>query len=136
MFGSVGAWFYHSLGGINLAPDTEGYNHIVIHPHVVESLRWASASVDTIRGRVSCSWRHEPDGFELQATIPVNADATVAVPQEMQMTNVVIRENDRIVWQDDHFVPGDPGVLSAKREGDEYVFSVGAGSYQFVLAAQ
>lgn len=136
MFGSVGAWFYHALGGINLAPDAEGYSHIVIHPRVVESLRWASATVDTIRGRVSCSWSHEPNGFELQATIPVNADATVAVPQEMQMTNVVIRENDRVVWQDGHFVAGDPGVLSATREGDEYVFSVGAGSYRFVLAAQ
>lgn len=49
MFGSVGAWFYNALGGINLSPDSAGYQHLRIAPQVVEDLHWASASVETIR---------------------------------------------------------------------------------------
>ncbi len=136
MFGSVGAWFYRALGGIDLARGSEGYRHIVIHPHLHEDLPWASASVDTVRGRVSCSWTHEPGRIEIRATVPANADATVAVPQDPEMTRVTIREGHRVVWQDGRFVPGDPGVTSAVRHGDDYVFSVGSGSYDFALSGE
>ena len=60
MLGSLGAWFYRALGGINLQPDGQGYQHLLIRPQVVEDLHWASASIETVRGLVSCSWKHTP----------------------------------------------------------------------------
>jgi alpha-L-rhamnosidase len=136
MFASVGAWFYRALGGIDQAHDTEGYRQVAIHPHIGENLRWVSATVHTIRGRVSSSWTHARGEIKLDATIPVNANATVTVPQSPEMTEVTISENGRVVWRDNHFVPGDPGVSSAKRQGNEYVFTVGSGTYHFVLSGR
>ena len=136
MFGSIGSWFYTALGGIRLAPGSQGYRRIVFQPQIVENLRWVSATLDTVRGVVSCSWKHEPGRIEIRVEVPVNAGASVVVPQEEQMTRVVIRESGRVVWEDGHFVPSDPGVLTGKREGDGYEFTVASGSYDFQLTGE
>jgi alpha-L-rhamnosidase len=133
MFGSVGAWFYNALGGINLSPDSAGYQHLRIAPTVVEDLRWASASIETIRGTVASSWSHSPGLITLDVTIPVNSDAQVVVPAEQQMTDVVVREGDRVVWEKGHYVSGDPGLTGAAQEGRAVVFHVGSGTYSFRL---
>jgi alpha-L-rhamnosidase len=134
MFGSVGAWFYRALGGIDLSPDSVGYQHIRIAPQIVEDLHWASASVDTIRGTVSSSWTHSPGVITLEAMVPANADAQVVLPAEEQMTDVVIREGDRVVWEKGHYVSGDPGLTGATQNGRIFTFQVGSGHYSFSLA--
>jgi alpha-L-rhamnosidase len=133
MFGSVGAWFYNALGGINLSPESVGYQHLRIAPQVVEDLTWASASVDTIRGTVTSSWSHSPGVIALEVTIPVNSDAQVVLPAEAQMTDVVIREGERVVWEKGRYVSGDPGLTGATRMGRTITFEVGSGSYSFRL---
>jgi alpha-L-rhamnosidase len=133
MFGSVGAWFYNALGGINLGPESVGYQRIRIAPQIVEDLHWASASVETVRGTVSSSWSHSPGVITLDVTVPVSSDAQVVVPPEAQMTDVVIREGDRVVWENGRYVSGDPGVKAATQDGKKVVFQVGSGSYSFRL---
>ena len=135
MFGSVGAWFYNALGGINLSPESVGYQHIRIAPQVVEDLTWASASVDSMRGTISSSWTHSPERITLEVAIPVNSDAQVVLPTEPQMTDVVIREGDRVVWEKGHYVSGDPGLTGATREGRNIIFQLGSGAYSFQLTA-
>jgi alpha-L-rhamnosidase len=135
MFGSVGAWFYNALGGINLGRDSAGYQHIRIAPQVVEDLQWASSSVETIRGTVSSSWSHSPGVITLEVAIPVNSDAQVVVPAEEQMTDVAIRESDRVVWEKGHYVSGDPGLTGATQDGITIIFQVGSGQYSFRLTA-
>jgi alpha-L-rhamnosidase len=135
MFGSVGAWFYRALGGIDLSPDSAGYQHIRIAPQIVEDLRWASASVNTIRGSVSSSWTHSPGVITLEVVIPVNSDAQVVIPAEPQMTEVVIREGDRVVWEKGQYVSGDPGLAGATQNGRIFTFQVGSGHYSFRLTA-
>jgi len=135
MFGSVGAWFYNALGGINLSPDSVGYQHIRIAPQVVEDLHWASASVETLRGTVSSSWSHSPGVITLEVAIPVNSDAQVVVPAEEQMTDVAIREGDRVVWEKGRYVSGDPGLTGATQDRRAIIFQVGSGQYSFRLTA-
>jgi alpha-L-rhamnosidase len=135
MFGSVGAWFYNALGGINLSPGSAGYQHIRIAPQAVEDLRWASASLETIRGMVSSSWSHSPGLITLDVAIPVNSDAQVVIPAEVQMTGVTIREGDRVVWENGHYVSGDSGVTAATQDGGTTIFQVGSGTYSFRLTA-
>ena len=133
MFGSVGAWFYNTLGGINLSPDSAGYQHIRIAPQVVEDLDRVSASVDTLRGTVSSSWTHSPGVITLEVAIPVNSDAQVIVPAEEQMTDIAIREGERVVWEKGHYVSGDPGLTGATQGGRAIIFQVGSGTYSFRL---
>jgi len=45
----------------------------------------------------------------------------------------VIREGDRVVWENGRYVSGDPGVKAATQDGKKVVFQVGSGSYSFRL---
>ncbi|MCX8171517.1 MAG: family 78 glycoside hydrolase catalytic domain, partial [Candidatus Bathyarchaeota archaeon] len=48
MFGSVDAWFYKALAGINADPSCPGFEKIVIKPHIVGDLTYVGASLRTI----------------------------------------------------------------------------------------
>ncbi len=139
MFGSVGAWFYQGLAGIGLDGDAGvGYRQIRLDPQVVEDLGSVSASVDTLRGRVSSSWTHAPGLITLDVQIPVGAVAKVVVPKEEEMTEVTIQEGDRTVWEKGHYVAGDPGVSGAGQEkaNGGIIFDLGSGHYSFKLVGR
>jgi alpha-L-rhamnosidase len=136
MFGSVGAWFYQALAGINQAPGEVGYRHLRIQPHAAHGLQWASGTVKTIRGTVESSWAHEADGMQLKIQIPVGSDAHVLVPRPEQLTAIIVEENGRVVWEDGKYVPGDPGITAATAEDDGIAFDLGSGEYNFHLRGQ
>jgi alpha-L-rhamnosidase len=132
MMGSIDAWLYEGLGGINVDPKSPGYYHILIEPQVTRDLTSVSATVGSVRGNVTSSWTHEPGVITLQVDIPVNATASVSVPKEDQMTDVTIREGGEIVWEKGQFHPEGPaGIMAGKLDGKRVVFEVGSGHYVF-----
>jgi alpha-L-rhamnosidase len=133
MLGSIGAWFYQTLAGINLAPEGAGYRHIRIEPHPEEGLNWASGTIETIRGTVSSTWSHSPGVIRLEVIIPVGADATVLVPKEAEMSAVEVRESGRVAWENGHYIAGDPGVSEVRQTEEGVAIGVASGSYSFVL---
>ncbi len=136
MMGSVDAWFYEALGGINVDPDHPGYRHIRIEPQVTRDLTSVSATVGTVRGQVTSSWTHEPGVITLQVDVPVNATASVSIPQDPEMTEITIQEGDRKVWQKGQFVEGTHGVTAGKLDGQRVVFEVGSGHYAFRVTGE
>jgi alpha-L-rhamnosidase len=134
--GSVGGWFYQALGGINQASGGEGYRHLRIAPLIVEGLDWASATVDTMRGTVSCSWNHPVGGTTVEVTIPVNSNAEVVIPLDPEMTEMTLREGDHVIWQNGKYVSGDEGMTGAREEGGRITLSVGSGHYRFQLTGK
>ena len=146
MFGSVGAWFYKALAGINVDPAGPGYRRITIKPHVVGDLRHASAMVRTVRGLVSSSWtkREErkkskdkgkeriEESLTLHVTIPVNSEAQVYVPKAGLKARTVT-ESGTLVWQNGKYVAGADGITGAASEKEYVAFTVGSGSYAFEL---
>ncbi|HEV2247748.1 MAG TPA: alpha-L-rhamnosidase C-terminal domain-containing protein, partial [Terriglobia bacterium] len=136
MMGSLGAWFYRALGGINLGLDGEGYRHIVVEPNMVEDLDWTSASIETPRGEVSCSWKKKAGSVSMDVVIAANSDAIIVVPPEEEMTTVTVREGDHLVWQNGKFVPGDPGITGATLRDHAIEFSAGSGYYHFLLTGE
>lgn len=136
MFGSVGAWFYQALGGINVGAEGAGYRHIRIEPQIVRDLTWASATVETVRGTVSSSWTHAPSAITLEVVIPVNSDAKIVIPKEEEMTDVVVREGEHVVWEKGSFLAGAPGINSASQKNGLVTFEVGSGHYSFRLTGQ
>jgi alpha-L-rhamnosidase len=135
MFGSVGAWFYQALGGINA--ETPGYGKIRIQPQMARDLDWASASVETVRGTVTCSWRRSPGTATVEVTIPVNSTATVVIPKPEEASDLLVREGERAVWENGKYVAGVPGVSGASQgDGGDVVIEVGSGQYSFTLTAE
>jgi len=133
MMGSVDAWFYKALAGINPDADNAGYRRFRIEPQVVRDLAWASATVGTLRGNVTSSWTHAPGLVTLEVDVPVNSAASVSIPKDLEMTEFAVREGDRTVWENNHFVEGTPGITGGKYENGRVAFEVGSGHYAFRL---
>ncbi|MGY0064274.1 family 78 glycoside hydrolase catalytic domain [Streptomyces sp. LZ34] len=95
---NVATWFYQSLAGIK--PTSTAYESLRIRPYIPvaavnsrvpkntddtdlspSTLDHVSASIDTVRGKVSSAWRRRKDGrIDLAVTIPYNTEAEIWVP--------------------------------------------------------
>jgi alpha-L-rhamnosidase len=126
VMGSVDAWFYKELAGIQIDPEHPGYERVVIKPFIPDDLTRAAASVDTIRGVVASSWVKDGESLVLDVTIPVNSDGLVYVPS----SGGSITEGGKVVW-DGNAMKVAPGIVSASNVGDSVVFEVGSGTYSF-----
>jgi alpha-L-rhamnosidase len=133
MMGSVDAWLYEALGGINAEAENAGYRHFRIEPQIVRDLTWVNSTVGTVRGDITSTWTHAPGAVTLDVDIPVNSTASVSIPQDVEMTGIVVREGDQVVWEKGHFVPGRPGISGAKYERNRVILEVGSGHYAFKL---
>jgi hypothetical protein len=118
MMGSVDAWFYHTLVGIRPDETRPGFERILIQPFLPEALSHLNATVRTVRGPVSVSWRKHADGTDLTVSIPANTDAIVRVPA------AGARRVDCV-----------PARNMARREGDAAVYEIGSGTYRFRVVA-
>ncbi|MFF7534412.1 family 78 glycoside hydrolase catalytic domain [Streptomyces bobili] len=97
---NVATWFYQGLAGIK--PTSTAYESLRIRPYIPSAavnsrvpantddtdlapatLDHVSASIDTVRGKVSSEWRRRPDGrIDLAVTIPYNTEAEIWVPAQ------------------------------------------------------
>jgi alpha-L-rhamnosidase len=118
-FGSVVAWVYRYVAGIDTAADG-GFHHIVIHPRMDARMTHASGVYDSVYGQIATDWTRPADGpFTLKVRIPANTTAVVYLPALGQAS----------LGQDKVTQDGKP--IKAKREGDSYVVEIGSGSYAF-----
>ncbi len=119
LFGDVSAWFYKALAGIQPDPESPGFKHFYVTPHVVGGLTSARGEYDSIRGRIISDWRVVNGRFELRLTVPANTTATVSLPIP---ANVL--ENGKPAERS-------AGVKFLRSEGGRSVFLVESGQYYF-----
>jgi len=108
-FGSVGEWMYENVAGI--VYDESADERIVIRPRPGGALTRARASYDSIRGEIESEWTLEGGMFDLAVTVPVNTDAVVYLPGEVQETD---------------------GASILREEGGFTVLSAPSGRYRFL----
>lgn len=80
MFGSISAWFFRHLGGIQAADDAIGFDRIHIRPQLVKGLTWVKSSHDSIRGRIEANWQITDQGTEFDIVIPPDTSAVIDLP--------------------------------------------------------
>jgi alpha-L-rhamnosidase len=78
--GSVGSWFYKSLGGIQLDPQVPAFKRFIIRPEVPQALDWVEASHESPYGSIRVKWQRDAKGLTLEVDVPPNTSATVYVP--------------------------------------------------------
>ena len=132
MLGTVDAWFYKYLVGIQVDPHFPGWRKIIIKPYPVKDLNFASASLETFRGLISSAWRKDVNSFFLQVSIPANSQAEVQLPK-MGWKNIVIEEGGENIWQKGTLVSQKEGIDYAKENEDRIIIQIGSGDYQFKL---
>jgi len=124
MFGSISAWFFRWLGGIQCAEDAVAFDRILIRPQVVEGLEWVKSSHKTVRGMVVSNWKVFRNGREYEITIPIGATATVELPTQ---PSDIITEGGKPLT--DH-----PEIIQIEGESTKHSLKLGSGSYRFSVA--
>lgn len=78
MYGSVAAWLYERVAGLDL---TALYRKTVhIKPYFMEHLPWAEAEKQTAYGLVRVSWSRKERAYQLEVTVPRGLTASCHFP--------------------------------------------------------
>jgi alpha-L-rhamnosidase len=119
--GSVGQWFFESVGGIQPDPERPGFKHILIRPHLSDAFSWATMDFQSVYGPIRCAWRKEAGTLKLEVSIPANTSATLYAPARTPDT---VREGKGSAAES-------VGVQFSGRHLGRARFALGAGSYAF-----
>jgi alpha-L-rhamnosidase len=79
-YGSIGAWLYRVVTGIEIDPTQSGYKHIILRPQPGGGLTQATGKLKTLYGELVSQWKLIDDVFEWTVVIPPNTRATVHLP--------------------------------------------------------
>ena len=123
-FGSVMAWVYRQVAGIDATAQGAGDKEIAIHPRIppadsqaASPITHARGEFDSVYGKIVSDWTGTAAGpFALKVTIPPNTSATVFLPA---IPNARITEGGK--------------AISARKNADGYAIRVGSGSYEFQM---
>ena len=80
MMGSIDAWFYKYIAGIQMDEKYPAFASFIVKPFLPDSLRHGKAQIETMRGRISSEWESDPNLFTLKVDVPFNTMATVFIP--------------------------------------------------------
>ena len=136
MFATIDEFFYSYLAGIK-GPDyygsgfmTPGFRSIEIKPHILGDLTSASASIKTVRGRLSSSWKRKGNSIILEVTIPANSQARVSMPK-VALGKITVEESGKTIWKNGSYFDGVEGITDGSESAEYVIFDVGSGSYAF-----
>lgn len=79
-YGAVGAWMYNTVAGLEIDPASPGYKHAIVRPQPGGGLTSASASLNSMYGKIEIAWQIKGELFHLNLSIPANTTATVYWP--------------------------------------------------------
>ncbi len=120
-YGAIGEWLYRVVAGIELDPDVPGYKRFLIQPQPGGQLTYASATFDSMYGRIESKWRIEADGFQLAVAIPANTEAVIHLPA---------RSVEAITEQGQALDRAE-GIYEIRQEGQTVILTLGSGHYDF-----
>lgn len=84
--GSIAAWLHQVVAGIK--PAKPGYEAVEIRPQLIGDLTFCEASIPTVRGMVSTSWKLDGKKFTLEVTMPGNTTGQVYMPGENEFQSI------------------------------------------------
>ncbi|MEU1518440.1 family 78 glycoside hydrolase catalytic domain [Streptomyces sp. NPDC005811] len=83
-YGAIMEWMYASMAGIARDPDSPGFKHFLLHPHIDPTGRITHVvgAHESPYGEIRSEWRVEDRGRSLfyEATVPPNTEATLRLP--------------------------------------------------------
>lgn len=80
MMGSIDAWFYKYIAGIQLDEKSPAFAVFQVKPLLPDSLGFGKAQIETLRGTISSEWVRNPGLLTLKLEVPFNTTAMVYIP--------------------------------------------------------
>jgi alpha-L-rhamnosidase len=128
-FGSVGAFLYKWLGGIQPDEQAPGFKHFWIRPSIDNPLEFVNSSYHSIRGLIRSEWRKSGSTLALTVEVPANSEADVEIPK-FGYSAPQIEEGGQIIWQNGKF-KARTGLLAATDLPAAVRICVSGGIYHF-----
>jgi len=125
MLGHAEEWFYRGLAGLDFDLSRSEDEQLVLRPEMVCGIASASASYDSVKGRISISWRRSGKSTEIDAVVPPGMTALVRVPGA--------RKED--VRESGNPVTTAKGVSWLRSCGGYQMIRIASGAYHFVSNA-
>ncbi len=79
-YGSIGAWLYNTVAGVEIDPAQPGYKHAILRPLPSGGLTHASVRLQTMYGELVSEWKLADSVFSWRVVVPPNTSATAHVP--------------------------------------------------------
>jgi len=130
MFGTVDSFFYKVLAGINVDEDNPGFRNIIIKPKPAGDLKYAKATVDTIKGEVFSSWEKNDKFFSLKVSIPVGSTAKIYLPK-IEFKKVELEESGIRIWNGDRIMENIPYITNIQVRSKHIKLNIESGTYNF-----
>jgi hypothetical protein len=121
MLGHLMEWFFSGIGGIRQMTESNAFDHILIAPEIVGDITWADASIKSVHGEISSSWKIKGNDFLLTVRIPSNCRATIELPQT---------DPDKIS-ENGIPVKSSQNIRTGKTSNGRIQLEVGSGEYNF-----
>ncbi len=80
MMGSIDAWFYKYIAGIQQDENGLAFNSFIVKPLSLDSLGSAQATIETMRGTISTAWKRVNGQLTLKVKVPFNTSALIYIP--------------------------------------------------------
>jgi alpha-L-rhamnosidase len=122
---AIDPWFYNVLAGINPDENYPGFKKFIIKPYIPSNdLDWVDASVNTLYGTITSSWKKKQGGLILEIKVPANTTATVHLPSNDGAT----------IMEDGKKIANLKGIKVLESKGNNVVYEVGSGSFSFFIS--
>ena len=80
-FGDINHWFIRTILGINVNPDENDPNRIVVKPHFIDGLDFAEGEYDAPAGKVTVKWtRIDENSVDLDVQFPEGVRGSIILP--------------------------------------------------------
>ena len=124
MMGSIDAWFYKYIAGIQVNEQYPAFASFQVEPLLLDSLGRGKGEVETLRGKVSSNWESHPGLFTLKLQVPFNTTAEVFL---LGIETDVVKEGGLPLKQIDgmEYLGFKDGVHRLKVHSGNYEFTVG-----------
>ena len=124
--GSIDAWFYKYIAGIQLDDINPAFSSFYVKPMLLDSLGSSAGSIETMRGTISSVWEKKSDLFSLNLEVPFNTTAKVSIPGN---SDDELRESGKPVRASD-------GVEYLGYSEHNHILKVSSGRYLFTINAK
>lgn len=128
MLGSIDAWFYRTIAGIQADPEGPGFARFDLRPAVTPGLSSARSTLKTVRGDIVSNWHVAEGVFHFLVHIPVGSQARIFLPAA---PGTSVLESEEIVWADERFIKNAPGIHALDRQENQLICTAGSGVYRF-----
>lgn len=115
MLGSIDAWFYTTLAGIQPDEDRPGFRQVRLKPFIPASLGFVQARVQTVQGSIEVEWRKVDRKLNFQVSLPPNSSGSLHLPTSAPK---------RVKTQ--------PSLKLVGIDAGAAVYEFGSGTYRFI----